>query len=56
MAKKKKKYWAGFIKGILVEIYDTNSGQCFPALYKRKKDVPKYFKDVRPVEIHEVKK
>ena len=55
-AKSKKKYWAGFCGGkidIVQERYSTKSYVL--AIYLRKIDAQKYYEDVRPVTIEEVK-
>lgn len=52
----KKKYWAGFLDGHIAECKELH-GDCdkLAAVYIRRKDAKKFYEDVRPVEIKEIK-
>jgi hypothetical protein len=52
----KKKYWAGFVSG---KIYTQNHLPEYAgnvAIFTNKKIAKKFYQDVRPVEIKEIKK
>lgn len=56
MSKKKKKYWGGFVNN---RIYTDNPMPAYAgnvAIFTNKKIAEKFYQDVRPVEIKEIKK
>lgn len=58
MAKKKRKFWAGFCDGEIAETRDAfgnESNSRIAAIYIRRKDAKKAYEDVRPVEVKEIK-
>jgi len=57
MNKKSKRYWAGFSDGCLCNTQEKYGNEDYVlAIYERKENAEKYYEDVRPVEIKEVKK
>ena len=51
---KKKKYWAGYCDGKIAVIQNL-SGMNTIELFTNRKHAKKFFRDVRPVEIREIK-